>query len=231
LASARAAVELDVKLATFPVFHPAPEPMPMPASPPPSAALPPSPPPRVGVERPRASSDDLAALRELGHAEGFAAGVAEGRAAAFAEWSERLGAVAAALDGAARELLSRRVELAAEVDRQLPRAVFSLCRRILHAELSTTDTATRTIIRSLSGRLAGVDGAIAIRVSPQMLEAFEAWRRSAAGAHSAAAAFRTAPDPGLGPGEWLLETRDGFLDGRIESQLEEAWKLVAELTP
>jgi flagellar biosynthesis/type III secretory pathway protein FliH len=40
---------------------------------------------------------------------------------------------------------------------------------------------------------------------------------------------RVEPDPELGPGDWVLQTADGFLDGRVESQLEEAWRLITEL--
>jgi flagellar biosynthesis/type III secretory pathway protein FliH len=222
LANPRSAADHEVKPALFPLFQLAPDLPPPPPSPPP---------PRYeAVERAPLTLEDTTALREHARGEGFAVGIAEGRAAAHAEWTERLAALAAALERAARELEAQRVELAAEVDRQLPRAVFSLCRRILHAELSVADTATRTIIRSLSGRLSGLESAMAVRLSPQMLEAFEAWHRSAA-AQPSGASFRVEPDPGLGPGEWLVETRDGFLDGRIESQLEEAWKLVAELAP
>lgn len=226
MASARVVGEPDVKPVAFPVFQ-----LLSPEPPPPSAPPPPAPPRHDAVERARVASEATAATREHGRAEGFAAGIAEGRAAAYTEWSDRLAALAAALEGAARDVQAQRVELAAEVDRQLPRAVFSLCRRILHAELSVADTATRTIIRSLSGRLAGFESGMAIRLSPQMLDAFETWRRTAAAPPSGATAFRVEPDPGLGPGEWLVETRDGFLDGRIESQLEEAWKLVSELAP
>lgn len=225
MASRHPAADPEVKPALFPVFQLAPD-----LPPPPSPSSPPPPPRYEVVERAPLTLEDTTVLREHARGEGFAVGIAEGRAAAYAEWTERLGAVAAALDGAARELQAQRLELAAEVDRQLPRAVFSLCRRILHAELSVADTATRTIIRSLTGRLAGFESAMAVRLSPQMLEAFEAWRRSAASQHSGTS-FRVEPDPGLGPGEWLVETRDGFLDGRIESQLEEAWKLVSELGP
>ena len=218
----------DVKPAAFPVFQLTPEP---PAPPPPVATAPPPPMRHEVVERPRVTPEDVAAAREHARAEGFAAGVAEGRTAAYTEWSERLGALAAALEGAAREFQGQRVELAAEVDRQLPRAVFSLCRRILHAELAVADTAARTIIRSLTGRLAGFDNAVAVRLSPRMLEALEAWQRSAAAPSAGGLGLRIEPDAGLGPGEWLVETRDGFLDGRVESQLEEAWKLVSEVAP
>jgi flagellar biosynthesis/type III secretory pathway protein FliH len=37
------------------------------------------------------------------------------------------------------------------------------------------------------------------------------------------------PDDTLGAGEWLIETGDGFLDGRVESQLEEAWRFLEGL--
>lgn len=169
------------------------------------------------------------ALRVRVRTEAFEAGLEEGRAAAYAEWTGRLEALARSLEGAGRGLLACRVELAAEVDRQLPRVLFLLARKVLQRELALSDTAARTVIRGLGERLAGCDRPSAVRLNPQMAQAFEAWRRSQADERLSSLSVRIEPDPTVGLGEWVLETRDGFLDGRVESQLEEAWRLLTEL--
>lgn len=186
---------------------------------------------RVAEGRPP-SADALAAAvaaREAARAEGHEAGRAQGRADAFAEWAPRLATLAQSLEAAARSLLARRIELAAEVDRQLPRLAFTLARKVLHRELAQPDTAARTAVRAVSERLAGCDRAIALRMSPEAAAALEAVRESASDDEVRGLALRVESDPSLGPGDWVLETHDGFLDGRVEAQLEAAWRLCAEL--
>jgi flagellar biosynthesis/type III secretory pathway protein FliH len=168
-------------------------------------------------------------LRARARAEASELGRREGRAAAYAEWSGRMGAAVESLEAAARGLLARRVELAAEVQRQLPRLLGVLIRKVLGAELSVSDTAVRTIIRHVTERLAGYDRPVTIRVNPDMLEPFQEWRRGAGADSAVPAGVRVDVDATLQPGDWLLETGDGFIDGRVESQLEEAWGCLAEL--
>jgi len=191
----------------------------------------PSPAPPRGVEatQPAIPPAEIAAVRERARAEGFEAGREEGRALAHADWSARLADLATSLEAAGRALLARRVDLAADVDRQLPRLVLALARKVLHGELQTTDTALRTVIRGVSERLSGCDRPVALRVGPGAVEAVEAWRQASGAEPSPLARVRVEPDWSLDPGEWVLETADGFLDGRVESQIEEAWKLVTEL--
>jgi flagellar assembly protein FliH len=169
------------------------------------------------------------ALRQAARVEGYQAGRAEGRADAQAEWSARLAALAQSLDAAARALLARRIDLAAEVDRQLPRLAFTLARKVLHRELGQPDTAARTAVRAVSERLAGCDRPMALRLHPDAAAALEAARQSGRDDETLALALRIDPDPALGPGDWLMETHDGFLDGRVEAQLETAWRLCVEL--
>lgn len=169
-----------------------------------------------------------AQARAQGLEEGRAAGRAEGRAAALAEWSARLQALAVALEQAARALSARRLELAAEVDRRLPALALLLGEKIVRQELGHSATAAQTTIRALSERLAGCGQAVAVRLAPPVVEAFEAWRGSAPPT-SSPPGLRVEADPSLGAGEWLIETDDGFLDGRIASQLESAWRAVSEV--
>jgi flagellar assembly protein FliH len=176
----------------------------------------------------RVPAAELEALRQAARAEGFEAGAREGRARAHAEWSGRLSSAVQALEAACRTLLACRVELAAEVERQLPAVVFTLTRKILQQELAVSQTAAQTAIRSVTERLAGCERPVVVRLGHEAMEAFEAWRRSDAGA-AAGAGVRIELDRELGPGDWVVQTGDGFLDGRVESQLDEAWRLVTEL--
>jgi len=172
---------------------------------------------------------EAAAARERARIEGFEAGRREGRAAAQAEYASRFQEVAAALQGAARTLLGARVQLAAEVEHQLPKLVFALARKIIHQELAEPHACLQAAIRGLTERLAGCDRPAVVRVAPVTLDALDEWRRSEDGAKVLGPTVRLEADPALGAGEWLLQTDDGFLDGRVESQLEEAWRLLGEL--
>ncbi|HUO62171.1 MAG TPA: FliH/SctL family protein [Terriglobales bacterium] len=188
---------------------------------------------RPAVERPRApaglAAGEAEALREQARAEGLDLGRREGRAAAHAEWAGRLERVTRALEEATLALLASRVELAAQVERQLPRLVMALGRKVIHQELSVSQTAAQTVLRGIAERLGGCEGSVIVKLNPQMVDAFEEWRRSSEGQRPAGSGVRVEPDDTLAAGEWLLETGDGFLDGRVESQLEEAWRFLEGL--
>jgi flagellar biosynthesis/type III secretory pathway protein FliH len=168
-------------------------------------------------------------LREQARAQGLDMGLREGRAAAQAEWAARLERVTRALEEATLALLASRVELAAQVERQLPKLVMALGRKVIHQELSVSQTAAQTVVRGIAERLGGCEGAVVVKLNPQMVDAFEEWRRSDQSERPAGPRVRVESDGALGAGEWLLETGDGFLDGRVESQLEEAWRFLEGL--
>lgn len=176
----------------------------------------------------RGAESELGGVRERARREAHEAGLREGRAAAYDEWALRLGEAAASLERAGQLLLARRAELAAEVDRQLPRLLLLLARKVLQRELAIEGTPETAVIKKLTERLAGWEEPVAVRVGARMAEALAAWRARPDQAARATEAVRIETDTALGPGDWLLETRDGFLDGRIESQLEEAWRLITE---
>jgi len=210
-----------IREASFPCFETdAPPPKPAPGR---QAAA-----PRADDESARRLAADAEALRARVRAEAFEVGVRQGHEAAYAEWSGKLGALATSLESVARALTASRVELAAEVERQLPRLLELLVRRVLHHELGASDTAARTVIRSLAERLAGCDRPVVVRVAPDMVEALEAWRHST-GESPDTPSVRIEADASLSAGDWVVDTGDGFLDGRVESQLEAAWQLLKEL--
>lgn len=179
--------------------------------------------------KPALSPQELESLRSAAHAEGLAIGLREGRERAQAEWAARLEQATRALEGAGQALLAARVEVAASVERELPRLLLVLARKVLRQELTVSQTAAQTVIRGIAERLGGCAHASVVKLHPASVEAFEAWRSAGHEESNATSLLRVQPDPALGPGEWLLETGDGFLDGRVESQLEEAWRLLEGL--
>ena len=172
---------------------------------------------------------EIEAIVEGARDAGFEAGRREGRAHAHAEWADRLEAGGHTLEEAATRLLAARGELAAEVERQWPRLLFALVRKVLGEELGVSEKAAQTVIRGICERLAGCERPVTIRLAPDAVPGVESWLHAADGAAAAGSGVRIEPDPQLGPGDFILETNDGFLDGRVESQLEEAWRLVTEL--
>jgi flagellar biosynthesis/type III secretory pathway protein FliH len=158
----------------------------------------------------------LAAAREEGRA--------EGRQAAVREWSDRLATATTALEAVARQLASNRVAMAADLARETTRLILLLGRKVMRRELDLAASGTAAAIEAVSERLLGTEGAITVRMDAATAEAFEAWRREATPALS----VRVHADPALGPGDWVIETRDGFLDGRLASQVEEAWRVLEE---
>lgn len=201
----------------FPSFVSSPRAESEPAAPPP-------------VRRPAGPTPaEIEAIAERARAAGFEAGLREGRALAHTEWEGRLEAGGHALEDAATRLLAARIELAAEVERQWPRLLFALARKVLHQELGVSQTAAQTVIRGMCERLAGCERPVTVRIAPEAVDAVQIWSRGEDAAGAAGSALRVDPDPRLGPGDFILETHDGFLDGRVESQLEEAWRLVTEM--
>jgi flagellar biosynthesis/type III secretory pathway protein FliH len=203
-----------VRAASFPSFEKGAPPPARPAEPEPA----------------RPAAIDPEALRARARAEAVAAGMRQGHEAAYAESSGKLATLLASLENAARGLAACRVELAAEVERQLPRLLDVLVRQVLRHELGASDTAVRTVIRSLAERLAGCDRPVTVKVAPALVEALEAWRQSA-GDGRPLAGVRIEGDPALAGSDFIIDVGDGFLDGRVESQLEAAWRLLEESAP
>lgn len=129
----------------------------------------------------------------------------------------------AALQGAAARLTARADELAAELDRALPDAVFLLARLVLGREVTLDAGAMRDAIGAALTALRGTPAVL--HVEPGAFAALEAWRTDG---DVPSASLSIVADPALAAGDWLIETDDGFRDGRLASQLEAAWRLVDE---
>ncbi len=167
--------------------------------------------------------EDAARVREAARRDGLARGREEGRAAAVAEWAPRLAALAAALEQAAARLTAERARLAAELAETVPAVAVRLARKVIERELADGEDAVRCTIDPVVRRLAQ-GAAAAVRVAPDVAEALAAWRRDGAGL----AGVTIHADGTLGRGDWIIETDDGVLDGRLATQLDEAARILTE---
>jgi flagellar biosynthesis/type III secretory pathway protein FliH len=181
--------------------------------------------PRADARVPSTAAAD--ALVERARREGFEAGAREARAQTLATVGRRLGDAAEALALAARELDARRAELAADLERELPRVVLALVEQVLCREAVTGATLAREAVVACAARLKGGEGGVVVRLHPATASAFEAWRVGADGP-GGQVALRVETDASLGPGDWLVETADGLVDGRRASRLETLRRLLLE---
>ncbi len=177
----------------------------------------PTPPPPAPVPSPADG------IRKAAEAEARQRAVREAEAAARAEAEARGRQAMAALHAAAVRLSARADELTAELDRALPDAVFLLARLVLGREVTLDAGAMREAIGAALASLR--ETPTVLHVDPGAFAALEAWRTDG-GAPSASLSI--VADPALAAGDWLVETDDGFRDGRLASQLEAAWRLVDE---
>jgi flagellar biosynthesis/type III secretory pathway protein FliH len=170
-------------------------------------------------------ADAIHAVREAARLEGFARGYDEGRAAAIAEWTERLRALATSLENTISGARADRERLVAEVSETLPRVVVDLAQKIIDADLASEEDRIRAAVTPITRRLAE-GGAVAVRVSADVADTIARWRGTPDAAPFAGVIVRI--DHTLKRGDWIIETEGGFLDGRIATQLEEAWRVLAE---
>jgi len=170
-------------------------------------------------------AEDAARAREAGFREGVTRGRAEGRAAALAEWAPRLAALAATLEQATSAAAAERARLAAELAETVPALAVGLARKVIERELTRGEDGVLAAIDPILRRLAH-GGATAVRVAPDVAQALDAWRSQAG---SASLSVTIHADATLAPGDWIIETDGGLLDGRLATQLDEAARILTEV--
>jgi flagellar biosynthesis/type III secretory pathway protein FliH len=165
---------------------------------------------------------DPANARERARREGLEVGRHQGRAEALAAATPRFEAACSALEKAAGALGERRDALAAEMEVALPPIVLGLAERILGRELLAED-AGAAAVRAVVARLARPTGHVSVRVGAAAAEALQALRRAGGGPGGSVSIEH---DPALGAADWMLETGEGRIDGRLATQLAEAGRLL-----
>lgn len=145
--------------------------------------------------------------RKAGFAEGLARGEKEGRQAAAKQHQAQL----EQLQSTVSQLLVYRSTIRTEVEREVVELAFAAARRILRREATLDRTAAAGIVRSCMDEKSNSE-VTRVLVHPDDLEQV----RLSVGPGIAVASSKEVARGGA-----LLETTNGVLDARIDSQLDE----------
>lgn len=151
---------------------------------------------------------DLEALEQQARDEGYAAGHAEGLAAARGLMEARLAQLDALLDSAARPLqaMDERVEL------ELARLAMTVARQVLSHELRSSPDLVVEAVRQAALALPAASGSLRVRLHADDLALLR--QLGAAEEH-----WQLLADPTLQRGDCLLESERSRLDARVETRL------------
>ncbi|WP_130619373.1 FliH/SctL family protein [Dyella amyloliquefaciens] len=164
------------------------------------------PPPAEPVLQPTVR--DLEALEQQAREEGYAAGHAEGMAAARDLMNSRMAKLDALLESAARPLhaMDELVEL------ELARLAMTVARQVLAHELRTSPDLVVEAVRQAALALPAAKGSLRVRLHAEDLALLRSL--DAAEEH-----WQLLADPNLQRGDCLLETDRSRLDARVETRL------------
>ena len=165
----------------------------------PKAAEPLPPPPEPAV--------DLDAIRKQAFQEGFAAGEEAGARRAERAAAERL----AELGGIVDEVARYKPALREAAARETVELAFAVARRIVRRELTVDPGLTLAMVKACLGEYPGLE-VRRIRVHPSSAAAVE---------EHFGETIEVAGDAAVAPGGAVLETTQGRLDARIDTQLAE----------
>jgi len=173
--------------------------------------------PNVGI-RPTASQAanappqptvrELAALEQQAREEGYAAGHAEGLAAAQQQLRERMARLDALYDAAARPLLA----LDEQTGQELVRLATIVAGRVITRELQLSPDLIARSVREAAAALPAATRELRVRVHPEDLALLQ--ELGAAESH-----WQLLADPALTRGDCQLESERSRLDARVETRL------------
>jgi len=173
--------------------------------------------PNVGI-RPTASQAanappqptvrELAALEQQAREEGYAAGRAEGLAAAQQQLRERMAQLDALYDAAARPLLA----LDEQTGQELVRLATIVASRVITRELQLSPDLIARAVREAAAALPAATRELRVHVHPEDLALLQ--ELGAAESH-----WQLLADPALARGDCQLESERSRLDARVETRL------------
>lgn len=164
----------------------------------------------------------LAEGRAEGHARGLEAGRAEGDAVAAAARRESDAILAEAQTAAVsiREgALEERARLLESTKEQILELAFAMARQILRAELTLMPAAVLPMLEAALIKLKGEEEP-QVRVSPEIQQLLEEHRGRLLSALPGARKISVDGDPALEPGDYMVQGAQGFIDGRLDRQMD-----------
>jgi flagellar assembly protein FliH len=151
-------------------------------------------------------------------------GCAKGRAEALDEMRRRLEPLEALLREACRRVASAHQAIIVNAEGELIDLAIAVAGRVLRSELETRREAVVPIVRAAL-EAAGSRTIMGIRVSPGEYELLAEQRDGFVGSLESA---RIIADPTISSGGCVVEVEAGLIDARLESQLQEAARLIGK---
>lgn len=157
---------------------------------------------------PQPTVRDLEALEQQAREEGYAAGRAEGLAAARQQLQQNMARFDALCEAAARPLQA----LDDRTEQELARLAIVMARRVVARELQLSPDLIAKAVRQAAGVLPAATRELRVHVHPDDLALLQ-------GLGAAESHWQLLADPALARGDCLLESGYSRLDARVETRL------------
>lgn len=170
----------------------------------------------AAIEQAAAQADELEAeARERGLAQGREDGLMAGRSEAYAELAGRLETAASV----AAQARSVRVRVLEQAEPAIVELALDVARQVVGQEVQADRmTVARMVAKGLQKLAAGAQAQV--RVNPDDYHALaDQWAELQR--RYVDRGVQVLPDPAVGPGGCLIDTRSGTIDGRIDTQFEQ----------
>jgi flagellar assembly protein FliH len=178
--------------------------------------------PASGPPAAPAGSAAIAARAAQLEKEAFERGFREGEASAARKASEQFQATARTFAENAAALAAYKPTLRSEVERELAVLALAVARKVVHRELSIDSNVVLAVVKACCEELRNAE-IYRLRLHPQDVELIGAYLQQ-----QKPARIDLVPDPAVGRGGAVFETSQGKLDARIETQLGEIARGLAD---
>lgn len=149
-------------------------------------------------------------------------GYAKGRQEAMEEMRRRLEPLELGLQEACRQVAAARHAVIANTEEELVGLAVAIAERVLRSELGARRDAAAQFVRSAL-EVAGSRKVITVRINPGDYELLMEHRAELLGSQEST---RLIPDPAIASWGCVVEVETGLVDARVESQLQEAARLL-----
>jgi flagellar assembly protein FliH len=159
--------------------------------------------------------DKIALAEKEAYEKGFAQGEKDGFELGGAKAEKVLKNLEALLD----EISQLRLRMGRQYEREMLDLVYAIAGKIVHTELSVSETAVKdTILSALE--LTSEKRNMILKINPDDFDYVEKIRPDLFSRHTNIKSLMITPDPAISRGGCLLETPSGDVDASIETQLD-----------
>ncbi|HLC42298.1 MAG TPA: FliH/SctL family protein [Methylomirabilota bacterium] len=159
-------------------------------------------------------------------ARAWAEGLALGQTQARDEARREVFPLLEILRHSSKELEGLRQLYSGQLETQIPTLTVLLTKKVIHRELQLDRSTIVGIVRAALERVSAVDREVTLRVHPDDAEVLAKHRTDLLSGLDKIPGIRFEADASITPGGCLVETASGLIDARLETQLEEAARVL-----